>query len=306
MNKRPAPGIVVLVLALLLAVCTFTVAVSAENTVVITGEILAVNPPVAGFSGNPLSGTAPLTVQFSDQSTDNPTSWKWEYRKGYGGWTQFSTEQNPSYSFTSTGAYSIRLTAANAVGSDSVTRNNYITVTAPHKPIAQFTGSPTSGMAPLTVQFSDQSTNSPTSWTWEYRKGYGGWTQFSSEQNPSYSFTSTGTYSIRLTAANAGGSDSVTRNNYITVTSMVRKPVALFIQDQYVGRKPLTVTFTDRSQNGPTDYLWSFGDGVTSTLQNPVHTYTSSGLYSVQLTASNTAGSDTARSVIFVLNNWWW
>jgi hypothetical protein len=67
------------------------------------------------------------------------------------------------------------------------------------------------------VQFTDQSTNNPTSWKWEYSTG-GTWTQFSTSKSPSYQFTSAGTYSIRLMATNAGGSNTVTKDDYIHVT----------------------------------------------------------------------------------------
>ncbi|RQD82665.1 MAG: PKD domain-containing protein, partial [Methanocalculus sp. MSAO_Arc2] len=77
-------------------------------------------------------GTAPLTVQFTDESTGNPTSWTWEYSTG-GGWIEFSTSKDPSHTFTSTGTYSIRLTATNDGGSNTITRSDYIIVT-PYPP----------------------------------------------------------------------------------------------------------------------------------------------------------------------------
>jgi PKD repeat protein len=281
--------------------------VIAGNTVTAYGEILPINAPVAAFIGTPTSGYVPLTVQFTDQSTNSPTSWKWEYRKGTGSWTQFSTAQNPSYIFSATGTFSIRLTATNAGGSNTATKTSYITVTTPPRPVAQFIGTPTSGNAPLTVQFTDQSTNSPTSWKWEYRKSTGSWSQFSTVKNPSYTFTATGTYSIRLTATNAGGSNSEIKTSYITVVTAVQPPVARFSQDKYYGRSPLTVHFTDHSLNNPTSYYWRFGDGGTSTETNPDHQFTRPGLYFIQERVTNAAGSDTAYSVVAVTGtSWWW
>ncbi|HOS82556.1 MAG TPA: PKD domain-containing protein [Methanolinea sp.] len=261
--------------------------------------------PVAAFTATPTSGYAPLSVQFTDLSTNNPTAWKWEYRKNPGTWVQFSTGQNPSFTFNETGFYSIRLTVTNAAGSNTVTRMNYIIVTRLPKPVANFVASPTSGGSPLTVQFTDTSMNNPVTWKWEYSKGSGTWVQFSTAQNPSFTFNETGSYSIRLTVTNAAGSNTVTRANYITVNP-VRKPIALFSQDKVLGRAPLTVSFRDRSLYNPTDYFWTFGDGATSTEQNPVHTYTRSGLFTVQLRVSNTAGSDTARGMVFVVSTQWW
>jgi hypothetical protein len=81
--------------------------------------------PVADFSGTPLSGAAPLTVQFTDASTNTPTSWSWDF--GDGG---TSTDQNPSHEYAAAGTYTVVLTATNAAGSDVETKVAYITVTA--------------------------------------------------------------------------------------------------------------------------------------------------------------------------------
>ncbi|MEW5924263.1 MAG: PKD domain-containing protein, partial [Candidatus Zixiibacteriota bacterium] len=82
-------------------------------------------PPVADFSGNPTSGTVPLTVNFTDLSTNNPTSWSWTF--GDGG---TSTAQNPSHTYNSEGTYTVSLTATNAYGYDTETKTGYITVNA--------------------------------------------------------------------------------------------------------------------------------------------------------------------------------
>ncbi|KAA3635916.1 MAG: PKD domain-containing protein [Calditrichaeota bacterium] len=84
------------------------------------------NPPVANFSGTPTSGTVPLNVQFTDLSSNNPTSWSWTF--GDGG---SSSAENPSYTYNSTGTYTVTLTATNAYGSDGETKTGYITVTDP-------------------------------------------------------------------------------------------------------------------------------------------------------------------------------
>ena len=80
--------------------------------------------PVAAFMGTPTSGTAPLAVSFTDQSTNTPTSWSWTF--GDGG---TATAQNPSHSYTTAGSYTVSLTATNAAGSDVETKTAYITVT---------------------------------------------------------------------------------------------------------------------------------------------------------------------------------
>ena len=83
-------------------------------------------PPVASFNGSPTNGVAPLTVNFTDTSTGQPASWAWTF--GDGG---TSTAQNPSHVYTVAGTYSVTLQVTNALGSDSITKTNYITVTPP-------------------------------------------------------------------------------------------------------------------------------------------------------------------------------
>jgi PKD repeat protein len=150
--------------------------------------------------------------------------------------------------------------------------------------VANFTGTPTSGTAPLAVTFTDTSTGSPTAWSWNF-----GDSNTSTVQNPSHTYAA-GTYTVTLTATNAGGSDGETKTNYITATQSA--PVANFTGSPTSGTTPLTVNFTDTSTNSPTSWSWSFGDSGTSTVQNPSHQYTSFGKYTVTLTATNAAGSD--------------
>jgi len=187
------------------------------------------NPPVADFSGSPTSGEYPLTVNFTDLSTNNPTSWSWDFGDGVG----TSTDQNPSYTYTSAGTFTVTLVATNAYGSDSEVKNGYITVTAPSNdpPVADFSADPTSGYVPLAVDFTDLSTNSPTSWLWDFGDGAG----TSTAQNPSYTYTSTGTYTVTLTATNAYGSDDEIKVDYITVNEEP-PPGVMHVQDITVTR----------------------------------------------------------------------
>jgi len=234
------------------------------------------NPPVAAFTASTTSGCANFTVNFTDQSTNSPTSWSWNF--GDGG---TSTAQNPSHTYTSAGTYTVSLTASNAYGSDTETKTSYITVQV--GPTASFTGSPSSGASPLTVYFTNSSSGA-TSYSWTF--GDGG---TSTATNPSHTYNAAGTYTVSLTATNACGNDTQTRSNYITVTCTA--PVASFVGGPTSGDAPLTVNFTDQSTSA-TSWSWTFGDGGTSTAQNPSHTYTSAGTYSVGLTVTNSCGSD--------------
>ena len=269
---------------------TYTVTLTAtnaagSNTLSLSGYITASKVaalPVASFAATVTSGTAPLTVQFVDSSTNTPTSWVWSFGDG-----SSSTLQDPSHTYTSVGTYTVTLTATNAAGSNTDTETGYISVDLTI-PVASFTANSTSGPEPLTVNFTDTSTNSPTEWYWSFGDG-----DTSSDQNVTHTYTSTGTYTVELTAYNSAGSNITSALDYITVVSDTVTPEVSFTADVTQGTVPLTVQFTDTSENSPTSWLWSFGDGSSSTLENPSHTYSESGTYSVRLTAANGAGSNT-------------
>ena len=261
---------------------TYTVTLTATNScgpdVETKTDYITVTctPPTADFAGDPTSGGHPLTVQFTDQSS-GATSWDWDF-----GDTQTSTEQNPSHQYSSPGVYTVTLTVTNDCGSDIETKNDYITVY--ETPVAAFSGTPTSGCVPLTVNFTDESTGDITGWSWNF--GDGG---SSTAQNPSHEYTSGGTYTVSLTVTGPGGSDDEIKTDYITVNVA---PTADFAGSPRSGDKPLTVTFTDQSSGNPTSWDWDFGDGGSSTLQNPSYEYTEAGFYAVTLTATNACGSD--------------
>ena len=154
-------------------------------------------------------------------------------------------------------------------------------------PVAKFTASPLSGNSPLAVTFTDQSDGFPVSYLWNF-----GDSTLSSQKNPIHTYSTKGTYTITLSVSNSKGSNVLTKNNYITVTTKVIAPVANFMASSMRGRKPFVVSFNDISTNGPTKWAWSFGDTVnnTSTLQYPKHTYSRAGMYTITLVASNSAG----------------
>ena len=255
-------------------------------------------PPVAAFSADVTSGTAPLAVTFTDQSTGAPTSWSWTF--GDGG---TSTVQSPVHSYAAAGTYSVTLTATNAGGPNSLTKTAYITVNTappPPPPVAAFSANVTSGPAPLAVTFTDQSTGAPTAWSWTF--GDGG---TSTVQSPVHTYAAAGTYSVTLTASNAGGPNSLTKTNYITVNPAPPPPppVAAFSADVTSGTAPLAVTFSDQSTGVPTSWSWTFGDGATSTVQSPLHSYAAAGTYSVTLTATNAGGPNSLTKTNYITVN---
>ena len=125
----------------------------------------ATTVPLPIFSASPTSGTAPLDVTFTDESTGSPASWSWDFGDG-----NTSTLENPTNTYANDGTYSVTLTEENSLGTNATTMTGYIVVGST-APVASFTESYTSGTAPLTVQFTDQSTESPTSWEWSFGDG---------------------------------------------------------------------------------------------------------------------------------------
>jgi PKD repeat protein len=171
---------------------------------------------------------------------------------------------------------------------------NYITVSpVTAAPTALFKATVTQGYEPLTVQFVDVSTNSPNSWVWSF--GDGGTSLL---QNPVHTYTAAGSFEVTLTASNSMGSNTETEPGYILVNAAV--PVASFTSNVTSGASPLSVQFNDTSNNTPTGWYWTFGDGGTSTLQNPVHTFTSIESYTVSLGASNIAGSNSTTVPAYI------
>lgn len=232
-------------------------------------------------------------VQFSDLSSVNRGSinqWNWDF--GDGG---TSTLQNPTHTYTNPGMYLVRLINRTNIGCrDTIERRVYVKP----NPTADFSMSgdivsvtnPNMYCAPGAI-FTDLSTHiapwddtlSVVAWNWDFGGG-----NTSTQQNPTFNFPSEGTHTITLIATdNRGCRDTITR----TWTNN-RPPIADFSTPQLCG---LTGTFSDQSiDTSPNGSIiawnWNFGDGGTSTTQNPSHTYTGQGTRNVTLVVTDAAG----------------
>ncbi|MDO9540077.1 MAG: PKD domain-containing protein [Methanocalculus sp.] len=234
--------------------------------------------PVSIFSASPSSGPAPLTVQFADLSEGSPTSWLWLF--GDGG---SSTLKNPSYTYADEGIYDVILTTTNTYGQSTSQRVKYIRVGL--EPTPNFIATPLLGSPPHEVRFTDLSDGSPTSWLWLFGDG-----DTSTAKSPTHIYTQSGRYDVVLRVSNVVGTSDRIKEQYITVGY---PPTAEMKASATTGHAPILISFTDLSPNAPTHWLWSFGDGGSSTLQHPTHTYTTSGTYEVTLTVDNLFGTDT-------------
>lgn len=247
-----------------------------------------VQTPIAEFMGIPGYGPIPHTVNFTDLSVDSVNTWQWEF--GDGG---TSSEQHPTHEYLIPGYYPVTLTVSGPGGSDSITKDSYIYAYYP-APTCDFTGDPLSGPAPLEVQFTDLSTDTVNTWEWEFGDG-----STSNQQNPLYTYTNPGKYTVKLTVSGPGGSDSMQKIDYVNVN--YDPPVADFEGNPTTGSAPLQVQFTDLSNGVIDSWQWDFGDGDTSNIQDPVHTYISTGLFNVSLEVSGPGGNDSITRENYIM-----
>ena len=277
---------------------------SAMNVILVAEYVGAGNEtevPVAAFRAAPTSGNAPLAVQFTDESTGSPASWAWDFNNDG---VVDSTEQNPLFTYEKTGTYTVNLTVANAGGSDFEVKTDYISVSeppTPTKPIASFTADVTSGTAPLTVNFTDQSTGTPTSWLWDFGDGAS-----AVEQNASHTYASAGTYTVTLTVTSAGGSDSEIKTDYIAVstpeTPDTAKPViesvVLFPANTTAG-STISISANITDNIGVTEVVAGQVQlkNTDGTWQGSITAPSSVGDYSLKITAKDAAGNTAETSV---------
>ena len=263
---------------------TYTVSLTAKNNfgtdTRVMKDLISVNKgPAVDFTADKTTVGVGRVVTFTDLSANSPTDWVWEFGDGAVG-----TGSKPDHVYQKTGVYDVTLTASNPAITNSRTKNQYITVI--NIPRSDFVADKTRGGAPLTVNFVDKSLGEPTSWNWDFGDG-----ATSIEKNPAHTYNSLGSYTVALTASNSNGKDTTAKSGYIVTTLA---PVANFKVDQRLGKAPFIVQFKDLSTNNPTGWSWTFGDGTSSSEQNPRHIYPREGAYDVTLTVSNQYGSDTA------------
>ena len=161
----------------------------------------------------------------------------------------------------------------------------------PAEPVADFTWAQNPGTSD--VQFTDATSGGlPDSWFWDFGDG-----STANTASPLHTYAADGTYTVKLITSNDGGTTSKTET--VTVdSSPAGTPVASFTSAQTPAT--LTMKFTDTSTNTPTSWHWDFGDGHTSSLQNPSHTYAAPGPYAVTLDATNANGTGSVSDGITV------
>ncbi len=235
--------------------------------------------PNVNFTVNDQNITPGSSVNFTDLSSNSPTSWSWSFP---GGSPTSSTLQNPTnVTYNTTGTFDVILVATNGCGSDTLTQFAYINVGLLTQ--ADFSASSTTICAGDVIDFTDLSQNTPTSWVWNVTPGTINFVNSSSvSQNPSIQFLAGGSYEVELIASNAFGSDTETKPNYISVDALPTSSVSVTHPSCSGGSNNGSIDLTP-SGAAPFTYGWDVnnpdGNLFTITVANktPAHPYFGTG-----------------------------
>jgi large repetitive protein len=264
-----------------------------SSSAVKTITVIDPSVPAADFSGTPTTGNFPLTVAFTDASSGNITTYAWDFDNNG---IIDSYEKNPHKTYTIPGTYAVSLTVTGPGGADTETKTGYVTVSTT-APVANFIGNPMSGLAPLDVTFSDQSTGLITSWAWDFENDG---IVDSTAQNPAMHTFPQGTYVVKLTVTGPGGSNSITKTVYsgsgLTADFSGTPTYGLASRNH-----TLSVAFTDNTAGVPTSWAWTLGNGHTSTAQNPTTTYAGRPTkFTVNLAVTNSGDTDSVTKTQYI------
>lgn len=245
------------------------------NALTMPDYVTVLDEPISAFN----YAESGLEVTFEDTSTDGD-SYAWDF-----GDSNTSTEANPTNTYGAEGIYTVELAVTNQCGTNTSTQtlNNYTPVSA------NFSSDITSGCANLVVDFGDESSDNVTAWLWTFE---GGTPATSTEENPTVMYDVAGQYDVVLTVSHPESTETITLVNYVAVSDA---PIPSFDYFDDI----FNVDFLNTTIEGDS-YSWDFGDGNTSTEENPSHTYAEEGEFEVVLTATNECGTTTSMASVSI------
>ncbi|MDI9319591.1 MAG: PKD domain-containing protein [Phycisphaerales bacterium] len=237
----------------------------------------------ADFVADIYSGCNPLYVHFTDKSTGTTsgTTYSWDF-----GDSKTSVLASPSTTYIATGTYTVRLTVKTGSGPSS---SKTATINVYPSPIANYTSVPISGCPCTNVTFTNTSVaNAPGAYTtvWSFGDGY-----TATSNNTTHLYCASGSYNVALKVTNSAGCENTRIDSSKVI--IFEKPKGDFSTSKVnLCKVPDTVSFNATATKGksPYTYSWDFGDGGTSTLSNPVHNYSLSGIYTVTMIVTDANG----------------
>ena len=257
-------------------------------------EVLEDIFPFTHFFADPTEAYTGELIQFTflGEEGNGPSEFFYEFGDG-----STSTEQNPTYSYSEAGIYSVILTVTDMDGDvDTLELINYISIEENLLPVADFIADLTDTVTGEIIQFSfiGEEGNGPLDFFWDFGDG----SDLSREGYPTHSYSESGIYSINLTIMDINGDfDSLVFPNYITIEENIL-PIADFsaefsadLTNIFEGDL-LEFNFTGTYGNDPNVFYWDFGDGTTSSEENPSHQYNEPGNYTVSLTIIDSNGDE--------------
>ena len=249
-----------------------------------SSQITVTGLPTADFSANTLSGCAPLSIQFSDESI-GVDQYTWDFGDG----SPLAFDPNPSHTFTEPGNYAVTLTVNDE--NDCFSDTTVVNVFVYELPEASFSFSGQQYCAGHDTLFLENNSVGADGHYWLFM----GDTLFG--DHPQIPLTTGGTFTIELVAQNLFGCT----DSEIQLITVDDSPIAAYTPSIDAGCEDLTVAFDNQSQFGNT-YFWNLGAGNTSTDEDPVFTYQEEGVYPITLivTALNGCPGDTVQGAVTV------
>ena len=232
-------------------------------------------------------------ILMQNTSSSNSNHWSWNSGNG-----QNSTLQNPNFTYNTPGTFTISLTSSDTISGCNASITHQIVVVP--LPTPTFTATPTTGCIPLNVTFTNTTVNG-ANFIWNFGDGT---TNYNGQTPPIHTYITNGSFTVNLTSTGILGCiGSITLTNLIQTSP----PIADFFASPFNGCTPLNVHFNNISTSSSpiTDpivsWLWTFGNGTTSNLQNPPNQIYTTGLYTVTLTVTTQNGcTDTETKTNYI------
>jgi PKD repeat protein len=262
----------------------------------ITALTVGDRPPVPHMTATPTSGKAPLTVSFGSAGTTDPDGTVAAYDWDFGDGSPHSSSTSPTHRYDTVGTFTARLTVTDDLyATASITTT--ITTLTNVAPLAHASGTPISGTAPLTVNFSSAGSTDPDGTVVFYVWNFGDGSAVDSQPNPTHTYAP-GNFVATLTVTDNNGAHGTAT---VPITSTNVAPTASAAATPSSGVAPLAVTFSSSGSVDPdgtiVTYSWDFGDGsAVDSSPNPSHTY-AAGTYTATLTVTDNNGAHGTATV---------